>query len=176
MEICHDIGADPTKKRISEQNYLPYRPLDQEISSVSSGDFHPLDEADWKEFVEINRRLAKIRGLFAKFLRMPESYLREVASAPDSTRAWHCENPSAHWISVDAQGNARVCNDVALPKAYSLTGKENPLITKEFHKAITKASEQCAGCAWLCHFISGMKQIRRTREEWRTYATAVSLT
>lgn len=94
----------------------------------------------------------------------------------DPTTAWHCESPSAHWISVDARGNARVCNDVTLPKTYSLTGKENPLLTEEFHNAVTEASEKCAGCSWLCHWIGGRKQILRTKDEWRLYLTAASLT
>lgn len=145
-------------------------------SSASSGDFHPLDKTGWKEFVKINQRLAAVRGPFAKFLRMPSDYLKDVASAPNPNTAWHCKDPSAHWISVDAHGNVRVCNDVALLGEYSLTGEENPLLAREFHKAVTKASEECGGCSWLCHWIGNRKQVSRTKDEWRFYVTAASLT
>lgn len=154
---------------------VPAVALDGE-SSASPDGFHPLDEAGWKEFVNINHRLAKIRGPFARFLRMPDAFLKEIASAPNPNTAWHCKNPSAHWISVDALGNARVCNDVALSKTYSLTGKENPLLTKEFHEMVTAGSENCGGCAWLCHWEGNRKQIARARDEWRLYITAASLT
>lgn len=145
-------------------------------SSAAPSDFHPLDGAGWKEFVEINHRLSKVRGPFARFLRMPTAFLKEVASAPNPDLAWHCKKPSAHWISVDARGNARVCNDVALPRIYSLTGDENPLLTKEFHKAVTKASEECGGCSWFCHWEGNRNQSARVIDEWPHYVTALGYT
>ncbi|MBI2330459.1 radical SAM protein [Candidatus Daviesbacteria bacterium] len=145
-------------------------------SSGSPDNFHSLDEAGWKEYVRINRRLAKVRGPFAEFLHMSDAFLKEVASAPNPNNAWHCKNPSAHWISVDAQGNARVCNDVALPKAYSLTGKENPLLTKEFHEAVTVTSEKCGGCSWFCHWEGNRKQSARIKDGWRYFVTTAAVT
>lgn len=145
-------------------------------SSASADNFHPLDEAGWKEFVDINHRLRKVRGPFARYLRMPEAFLKEVASAPNPETAFHCKNPSAHWISVDEKGNARVCNDVPLSRTYSLTGKTNPLLTKQFHQDVNEASKECPGCDWLCHWEGNRANIRRVVSEARDFITAASMT
>lgn len=145
------------------------------VSSASSDNFHPLDADGWREYVAINRRLSKVRGPFAKFLRMSEEYLKKVASALNPETAWHCKNLSAHQISVDNRGDARVCNDVSLPKVYSLKGEENPLLDKEFHKDVERASRECPGCAWYCHWFANRKRIAQI-SEWRLLATVASLT
>lgn len=145
-------------------------------SSARPEDFHPLDNRGRKEFIKIIHELSKIRGPFARFLRMQNAYLNEVVAAPDPDSAWHCKNPSAHWIFVDAQGKARVCNDRALPGDWSLTGKENPLLNKKFHEAVKRESKGCSGCSWYCNWEANRKQSIRALSELRLFLTMGSLT
>lgn len=174
LDIVYNIGELCMSNSIFFQA-VPAVALGGE-SSASPHDFHLLDAAGWKEFVNINRKLAKIRGPFARFLRMSNDYLKKLADSSNPNTAWHCKKPSSHWISVDAQGNARVCNDIALPRVYSLTGEENPLLTKEFHKVVTEASEKCGGCSWLCHWEGNRRQSARIKDDWRYFVTTASLT
>lgn len=145
-------------------------------TSASSGQFKPLDYYGRQEFIAIMTRLSKVRGPFANFLRVPTAYLQEVVAAPNPATAWHCQNPSAHWISVDARGNARVCNDRVLSKTYSLVGEDNPLLTKEFHQDINQVARQCQGCSWFCHWEGNKRQSLRGMAGIKFYGTVNSLT
>ncbi|MBI2338349.1 radical SAM protein [Candidatus Daviesbacteria bacterium] len=144
-------------------------------SSASPDNFHPLDAEGRQEFIKIIRELSKVRGPMANFLHVPNSYLKSVVDSPDSNSAWHCKRPSAHWIFVDAQGNARVCNDRLLPQNYSLKGEDYPF-TKEFHKAVERESKRCGGCSWFCNWEGNRKQTIRGGTDLRFYITINSLT
>lgn len=149
---------------------VPAVALDGE-TSASATDFTSLDSQERKELAKILYEVSKIRGPFANFLRMPKSYLREVVASPNPN-SWHCKNPSSHWISVDARGNARICTDVALKgKTYSLTGEENPLLTKEFYEDVDRQSINCAGCSWYSHWDGNRGQVSRGLDQLRLVLT-----
>lgn len=145
-------------------------------SSALPEDFRLLDGQGRREFINITHRLSRIRGPFARFLRMQDAYLSEVVATVDPNSAWHCKNPSAHWIFVDAQGRARVCNERVLPGGWSLTGKENPLLNKKFHEVVKNESEKCGGCSWYCNWEANRKQSVRALSEIRLFMTMGSLT
>lgn len=145
-------------------------------SSARPEDFRPLDEYGRREFVKIMRELTKVRGPFARFSRIQKSYLKKVVGESDPNTAWHCKDPSAHWVFVDAQGKARVCNDRALPGDWYLTNQENPLLSKKFHEAVKTESEKCRGCSWYCNWEANRNQIVRALSEIRLFLTMGSLT
>lgn len=147
-------------------------------SSASSENFHPLDTTGRQEFIKIIQKLSKVRGPMANFLHVPNAYLNKVVNSSDPDSAWHCKNPSKHWIFVDAQGNPRVCNDRALPEAdkFSLKREDNPLLTKEFHKAVERESKRCGGCSWFCNWEGNRRQSIRGGTDLRFFITINSLT
>lgn len=144
-------------------------------TSAAAGDFHPLDSQGRREYVSAIQDLKRVRGPFARFLRIPDGYLEKAVSL-DSPTAWHCTKPSSHWIAVDARGRARICNDMPLSKEYDLTTDENPLLTKQFHQDVDEESRRCAGCTWFCHWESNRPQHERVIDEARFILTVAALT
>src|SRR3989344_2016272 len=135
---------------------VPAVALGGKISASPNGNFHPLDAGGRNEYIEIIRSLRGERGPFAEYLHVEEDYLKEVVTP---IAEWHCKDPAKYLISVNYQGDLAVCNDNSLRgKAYSLIGKENPLLTKEFYRAVKKESKECQGCRWLCNWRSERRQ------------------
>lgn len=176
LDKVYDIGRICMRNNIFFQA-VPAIALGGE-SSASPDDFRPLDDSGRQEFIKIVHELSKVRGPFARFLRVQNAYLNKVVASLDPNSAWHCNKPSKHWIFVDAQGNPRVCNDRALPEAdrFSLTGEDNPLLAKEFHKAVEKESKKCGGCSWYCNWEANRTQFIRAATEFRLFVTMGSLT
>lgn len=174
LDKVYGIGRTCMRNNIFFQA-VPAVALDGE-SSASPDDFHPLDDKGREEFINIIHNLSKVRGPFARFLRVQNAYLNKVVASPDPNSAWHCNNPSKHWIFVDAQGKARVCNDRALPGDWSFIGEENPLLDKKFHEAVEKESKKCGGCSWYCNWEANRRQLIRGMTEFRYFATMGSLT
>lgn len=140
-------------------------------TSASVEDFTPLDYQGRREMVRILEGVVpNIRKPFTNFLRIPPSYLTEVVNSPDPN-SWHCQHPTSHWIAVDAQGRARICNDRPLGKTYLLTGEENPLLTEAFHRDVDIESKECGGCSWLCHWDGNRRQLERGLDHLRLVLT-----
>lgn len=144
-------------------------------TSAKDTDFTPLDYEGRHELAQTLLEVTKTRGPFANFLRVPKSYLKEVVDSPNPN-SWHCKHPSSHWVSVDAQGRARVCNEIPFRETYLLTGKENPLKDKQLHKDADKESKDCCGCSWLCHWDGNRGQLGRGLDHMRLMLTIGGLT
>jgi|GEM_PF-3153158 MoaA/NifB/PqqE/SkfB family radical SAM enzyme len=135
---------------------VPAISLGGEISASPNDNFHPLEAEERNEYMEIVRSLREIRGPFANFLHVEESYLEEVVAPVNE---WHCKDPAKYLLFVNYQGDLAVCNDKSLQgKTYSLKGEENPLLEKEFYKAVKESSKECRGCRWLCNWRSERRQ------------------
>lgn len=171
LDKVFEIGENCMRNNIFFQA-VPAETLNGETSE-SADDFNPLDAEDKKRYAEIISKLTKVRGPFAKYLRIQEDYINE---AVNSSQKWHCRHPSNHWISVDAQGKARVCVGRALTKKYSLTGEDNPIKTKEFHKDIEEEAKKCGGCSWYCNWEGNRGGIRRVIEQTQFIATVAAVT
>lgn len=144
-------------------------------TSASAEDFTPLDYQGRKELVKIlTDPVLQRQRLFANFLRIPKKYLKEVVDNPNPN-SWHCQHPSSHWVSVDAQGRARICTDRPLSKTYLLAGEENPLLTEAFHQDVERGSKECGGCSWLCHW-DGNRGLRRGLDYLRLVLTIAGYT
>lgn len=145
-------------------------------TSAKPTEFTPLTFEERIKFVEIINQASKIRGPFADFLRIPKRYLKQVISSPDPN-SWHCKNPASHWISVDAQGRARICNERPIKgKTFLLTGEENPLLDADFAKKVNTQVEECRGCSWLCHWQDNMGQLERGLDQLRLLVTITAFT
>ncbi|MFH1535873.1 MAG: radical SAM protein [Patescibacteria group bacterium] len=175
-ENLEDVSAVGTEVMLNNVflQIVPAVALDGE-SSASPDNFNQLDYPDRLRFVQKIKDLKKVRGPFANFLHVSDGFLKEVVSARDPN-SWHCKNPSSHWVFIDAQGNARVCNERLLSQNYSLTGKENPLLTKEFHQSVQEESQKCRGCSWLCNWEGNRNQLVRGFAWLRLFVTIGSLT
>jgi len=175
LALMEEAGTTSMRNNILFQA-VPAIALGGETSGVAGENgFYPLSYEGRLEFAKICERLEKVRGPFARFLRIPGGYIKEVVKSEKSP-PWHCQQPSSHWVSVDAQGNVRVCNDVSLEKKYSLKGSDNPLLNRELHEDIEKTSRACEGCAWLCHWQENQPQWKRSLEHIRMGVTVAGLT
>lgn len=171
LDKVFEIGENCMRNNIFFQA-VPAEALGGE-TSASAKDFTPLDKDGKEKYAEIISALAKTRGPFAKFLRVANGYVKEAVNSSDP---WHCQHPSSHWIFVDAQGKTRVCGDKALSKQYILTGKNNPIKTKEFHKDIDEESKKCGGCSWYCNWEGNRGQVKRGLEHAQFIITVAALT
>lgn len=148
---------------------VPAIALGGEISANPSDNFHPLDEEGRNEYIEIMRSLRGVRGPFANLLHVGEDYLKKVVAPVEE---WKCKDPARYLIFVNAQGELAVCNDKPLvDKTYSLIGEENPLLKKDFYKAVKAEATKCNGCRWLCNWRSQQRQALN-----RFYITAAAFT
>lgn len=139
-------------------------------TSASASDFTPLDYEGRLRLVEQIELVSQARGPFANFLRVPKSYYKQVVASPDPN-SWHCKHPGSHWVSVDAQGKARICNERPLRDSYSLTTEENPLLSRNFQQEVDKESKACSGCSWYCHWDGNRGQIDRGFDHLRLMLT-----
>lgn len=131
---------------------VPAVALGGEISALPGSNFHPLDAGGRNEYIKIINELRRIRGPFAKFLRVEDAYLKKVITP---IAEWHCKDPARYLIFVNANGELGVCNDQPLrEKTYSLIGGDNPLLEKGFYKVVKRESKKCGGCRWLCNWRS----------------------
>jgi len=143
------------------ENNVVYEPglavaLGGEISALPNGSFHPLDAEGRNEYIEIIRRLRRVRGPFANLLRVEEAYLKKVV-APAAE--WHCKNPAKYLLFVNAYGELAVCNDKSLQEqVYSLLEEKSPLLEKDFYEAAKRESKKCPGCRWLCNWRAERRQ------------------
>lgn len=148
---------------------VPAVALGGEISALPNKNFHPLDEEGRNEYIEIMHSLRGVRGPFANLLHVEEDYLKKVVAPVEE---WKCKDPGKYLIFVNAQGELAVCNDKPLKdKTYSLLGKENPLLKKDFYETVKKEAQECRGCRWLCNWRSQQRQTLN-----RFYITAAAFT
>jgi MoaA/NifB/PqqE/SkfB family radical SAM enzyme len=140
----------------------------------TSAQFTPLDLEGRLKFVDIIHQARQIRKP-GNLLRVPDGYLNDIVATNDPN-SWHCNQPSRHWLSVDAQGQVRVCNDVPLSQKISLKEDTNPLLQNTIFTQINQESEPCSGCSWLCHWEGNRNQTIRDLDYLRLYLTLGLLT
>lgn len=144
---------------------VPAVALGGEISALPNKNFHPLDAKGRNEYINIIRKLRRVRRPFANFLRIEKDYLKEVVK-PDSE--WHCTEPARYLLFVNAYGELQVCNDRILQgETYSLLGDTNPLAGNDFYKTVKMQAKECGGCRWLCNWRS---------QRWQAIETSVAIT